>query len=274
MAMTDTTTLGSADGVAAPRVRARTWRREPLIFLFSAVVMVLLWHVIAATFFQPQFFPGPLRVATTGIEMIRNGDLFHHVGASLRRILTGFLIGSAIAIPLGLLMGTNRYVRMVFEPYTQFFRFIPPIAWLTPVLIWFGIGETSKVLLIVYTTIFIVVVNTMVGVSSIAPNKNRAALSLGASPIQIFRYVTLPAALPFALTGMRMAMGNSFMTVVSAEMLAADSGLGYLIFTSRLFMATDQIFIGIVCLGVLGMLTDWGFRRVIRRLVHHYGVAE
>src|SRR5205085_2898044 len=109
-----------------------------------------------------------------------------------------------------------------------------------------------------------VLVNTMVGVGSISPNKTRAARALGASSRQVFIYVTLPAALPFALTGMRMAMGNSFMTVVSAEMLAAESGLGYLIFTARLWMATDQIFIGIVSLGVLGILTDWGFRRLIK----------
>ena len=135
----------------------------------------------------------------------------------------------------------------------QFFRFVPSLAWLTPVVIWFGIGETSKVLIIVYTTMFIVLINTMVGVSHIAPNKLRAAACLGATPFKTFIFVTLPATLPFILTGMRLAMGNSFATVVAAEMIAADSGLGYLIFNSRLWMATDKIFIGIVCLGALGL---------------------
>ena len=186
--------------------------------------------------------------------MLESGELFEHISISLQRILAGFLIGSAIAAPAGLLMGSIPIVRAIFDPYVQFFRFVPSLAWLTPVVIWFGIGETSKVLIIVYTTIFIVLINTMVGVSHIAPNKLRAAACLGATPFKAFIFVTLPATLPFILTGMRLAMGNSFATVVSAEMIAADSGLGYLIFNSRLWMATDKIFIGIVCLGALGLI--------------------
>ncbi len=174
----------------------------------------------------------------------------------MQRILLGFFIGSALAAPIGLLMGSIRKVRVIFDPYTQFFRFVPSIAWLTPVVLWFGVGETSKVLIIIYTTMFIVLINTIVGVANIAPNKLRAAACLGATPVKTFFHVTLPATLPFILTGMRLAMGNSFATVVAAEMIAADSGLGYLIFNSRLWMATDRIFIGIVCLGALGLITD------------------
>ena len=192
----------------------------------------------------------------------------------MQRILLGFFIGSLIATPLGLVMGSNRVVRTLFDPYINFFRFVPAIAWLTPVVIWFGIGETSKVIIIIYTTVFIVLVNTIVGVSNIPANKLRAAASLGANAHQIFLHVTLPATLPFILTGMRLAMGNSFMTVVSAEMLAANSGLGYLIFNSRLWMATDRIFIGIVSLGALGMLSDWIFRWLIQRYASHYGPVE
>jgi ABC-type nitrate/sulfonate/bicarbonate transport system permease component len=114
----------------------------------------------------------------------------------------------------------------------------------------------------------------MVGVSHIAPNKLRAAACLGATPLKAFIFVTLPATLPFILTGMRLAMGNSFATVVAAEMIAADSGLGYLIFNSRLWMATDKIFIGIVCLGALGLITDRLFRYLIVRFAHQYGPIE
>jgi ABC-type nitrate/sulfonate/bicarbonate transport system permease component len=119
-----------------------------------------------------------------------------------------------------------------------------------------------------------VLINTMVGVSHIAPNKLRAAACLGATPLKAFIFVTLPATLPFILTGMRLAMGNSFATVVAAEMIAADSGLGYLIFNSRLWMATDKIFIGIVCLGALGLITDRFFRYLIVRFAHQYGPIE
>jgi NitT/TauT family transport system permease protein len=236
--------------------------------------MIVLWHVIATYFFKPQFFPGPLLVLATGEEMVASGELFEHISISLQRILAGFLIGSAIAAPLGLLMGSVRLVRAILDPYTQFFRFVPSLAWLTPVVLGFGIGEISKILIIIYTTMFIVLINTMVGVAHIAPNKLRAAACLGATPLKSFVHVTLPATLPFILTGMRLAMGNSFATVVAAEMIAADSGLGYLIFNSRLWMATDKIFIGIVCLGTLGLITDRFFRYLVLRFAHQYGPIE
>jgi ABC-type nitrate/sulfonate/bicarbonate transport system permease component len=213
-------------------------------------------------------------VLDTGIEMVRSGELFEHISISMQRILLGFFIGSALAAPIGLLMGSVRKVRIIFDPYTQFFRFVPSLAWLTPVVLWFGVGETSKVLIIIYTTMFIVLINTIVGVANIAPNKLRAAACLGATPVKAFLHVTLPATLPFILTGMRLAMGNSFATVVAAEMIAADSGLGYLIFNSRLWMATDRIFIGIVCLGTLGLITDRFFRYLIVRFAHQYGPIE
>lgn len=254
--------------------RVQKFAIEPAVTVLSAVAVLWLWHFIATTFFTPQFFPSPVVVWHTAVQMITDGELQRHIAISMQRIMLGFLIGSVIAIPAGLLLGTNRWIRVALSPYVQFFRFVPAIAWLTPVVIWFGIGEISKVLIIIYTTTFIVLVNTMVGVSSISQNKTRAAMSLGASSLQIFLYITLPAALPFALTGMRIAMGNSFMTVVSAEMVSAEAGLGYLIFNARLWMATDQIFIGIFCLGVLGIFTDWIFRILIRRYISHYGVVE
>jgi NitT/TauT family transport system permease protein len=267
------------DAVAAPH----RWRpaeligklkTDHLIYAASILGMIVLWQIVATTFFKPQFFPPPLQVLAAAQEMVVSGELFEDIGISMQRIVTGFLIGSAIAAPLGLLMGSIPIVRAIFDPYAQFFRFVPSLAWLTPVVLWFGIGEISKVLIIIYTTVFIVLINTMVGVSQIAPNKLRAAACLGATPFKAFVHVTLPAALPFTLTGMRLAMGNSFATVVAAEMIAADSGLGYLIFNSRLWMATDKIFVGIVCLGTLGLITDRFFRYLVVRFAHQYGPIE
>jgi len=249
-------------------------KTDHLIYAASIIGMIVLWQVVAATFFKPPFFPTPPQVLAAAQEMVASGELFEHIGISMQRILMGFLIGSAIAAPMGLLMGSVPFVRAIFDPYAQFFRFVPSLAWLTPVVLWFGIGEISKVLIIVYTTVFIVLINTMVGVSHIAPNKLRAAACLGATPLKAFLHVTLPATLPFILTGMRLAMGNSFATVVAAEMIAADSGLGYLIFNSRLWMATDKIFVGIVCLGALGLVTDRFFRYLVVRFAHQYGPIE
>ena len=129
-------------------------------------------------------------------------------------------------------------------------------------------------MIIIYTTVFIVTVNTVVGVSNVSPNKIWAALTLGASGRQVFFYVVLPASFPFILTGMRLAMGNSFTAVVSAEMLASDQGLGYLIFNSRLWMATDTIFVAILLLGFLGLGTDLLFRALIRRFAGQFGTIE
>lgn len=197
--------------------------------------------------------------------MSLSGDLFLHIWASLLRVLTGFLIGSLIAIPIGLLMGQVEFIRRILEPYVNFFRSIPPIAFISLAIIWFGIGEASKVFLIVYTTLFAVIINTYFGVTRIPKNRQRAALSMGASKLQSFLYVTVPSSVPYILTGMRIAMGTSFMTIVAAEMLASDEGLGYLISNARLFMQTEKIFLGILLLGILGILIDFVFQLAIRK---------
>jgi NitT/TauT family transport system permease protein len=218
----------------------------------------------------PLFFPSPLLVLRAFWEMIADGSLWGHIQISFLRIVTGWAIGSALGIPLGLLMGDVRFFRNLLNPYIQFFRFIPPIAFVTLSLIWFGMGETSKVILIIYTTVFIVTVNTIAGVMSVNPILEQAARSLGANRLRIFTRVILPSTIPFLLTGMRLAMGNSFMTIVSAEMIAADKGLGFLIFTSRLFMQTERIFVGIVSLGILGFVVDAAFRLGMNQFAKQY----
>jgi NitT/TauT family transport system permease protein len=184
----------------------------------------------------------------------------------------GFTIGTAIGIPLGLLMGISPFIRIFMDPYVEFFRFIPPIAFVTLAVIWFGLGETSKIVLIVYTTLFMVAINTMIGVLGVEPDKRFAALCLGASKVQVFFHVVIPAVIPDIVTGMKIAMGNSFMTVVSAEMVAAKSGIGFLIFNSRLFLLTEWIFVGIITLGLMGFITDRALRFLVSTLLKHYDV--
>ena len=139
-------------------------------------------------------------------------------------------------------------------------------------MVWFGIGETSKIALIVYATVFVVLLSAMIGVGAVDRNKIRAAQCLGASERQILLWVKLPAALPYILTGMRMAMMNSFMTVVSAEMIAAESGLGFLIYNSRQWMETDSIFVGMLALGVTGLLSDRLFVLMVRTLLRRFSL--
>ena len=236
----------------------------------SFLLLLAVWHVAALAVGIRVLFPTPLDVLAEARRLIASGDLAAHIGASMTRILLGFSLGSAIAVPMGLLMGNLPPVRRFLEAYIDFFRYIPALALVTLAMLWFGIGEASKVFLITYSTVFIVTINTVAGVVSIPAVKLRAARSLGASQAQMFFHVTLPASVPFILTGMRIAMGAAFTTIVAAEMVAAQSGLGFLIFSSRLYMQTDAIFVAIVTLGLLGFTTDAVMRRLMVRLAKRY----
>jgi ABC-type nitrate/sulfonate/bicarbonate transport system permease component len=232
-------------------------------YVVGFLSLFLLWELAAVYLVSSVLFPPPGRVILKAYELARDGILGDQIAVSMRRILLGFAGGSLVGIPVGLAIGSFRVVRRVLEPYTEFFRFIPATAMITVAVIWFGIGEGSKVFLIVYTTVFVVILNTAAGVSAVAPNKIRAARSLGASRLQIFMFVALPATVPYILTGMRLAMGNSFVTIIAAELVAANAGLGKMIWDARLYMLVDQIFVALMVLGLLGFATDRVFRWAI-----------
>ena len=229
-------------------------------YLVGFASLFALWHVASVYLLNSVLFPPPLRVIAKAVELAEDGTLWSNASVSLQRIALGFLFGSLLGVPLGLAIGSFAIVRRLLEPYTEFLRFIPATALITVAVIWFGIGEGSKVILIIYTTIFIVIINTAAGVSAVAPNKTRAAKSLGASRAQVFFFVALPATLPYILTGMRLAMGNSFVTIIAAELVAANAGLGKMIWDARLYMLVDQIFVALLVLGLLGFTADRLFR--------------
>jgi ABC-type nitrate/sulfonate/bicarbonate transport system permease component len=242
-------------------------------YVLGFVSLFVIWHLAAVYLVGSVLFPPPTLVFKKGVVLVKNGVLFEHLWASVQRILSGFIAGSLLGIPIGLCMGSFRPVRKVLEPYTEFLRFIPSVAMITVAVIWFGIGEASKIFLIIYTTIFIVILNTAAGVSAIAPNKIRAAQALGATRAQIFLHVALPATVPYILTGMRLAMGNSFTTIVAAELIAANEGLGKMLWDGRMFMLVDDIFVSLVCLGLLGFAVDRMFRWSIYTFAGKYSPA-
>jgi NitT/TauT family transport system permease protein len=252
------------------------WSNEPMqraaIFAVSLVCALLVWTLLAWWVGKPAFLPSPAKTLEGAVELVRNGELQVDIAASFARIIVGFVLGTLIGIPLGLLMGMSPLLRTFMDPYVEFFRFIPPIAFVSLAVIWFGLGETSKIVLIIYTTVFMVAINTMIGVLGVEPDKRFAALCLGASEQQVFVHVIIPAVVPNIVTGMKIAMGNSFMTVVSAEMVAAKSGVGFLIFNSRLFLLTEWIFVGIITLGVMGFITDRALRILAATLLKRYDV--
>jgi ABC-type nitrate/sulfonate/bicarbonate transport system permease component len=229
-------------------------------YVIGFASLFALWHVASVYLLNSVLFPPPGRVVAKAIELAQDGTLWENARVSLERIGLGFLFGSMIGIPVGLAIGSFGIVRRILEPYTEFLRFIPATAMITVAVIWFGIGEGSKIFLIIYTTVFIVIISTAAGVSAVTPNKIRAARSLGATRAQVFCYVAFPATVPYILTGMRLAMGNSFVTIIAAELVAANAGLGKMIWDARLYMLVDQIFVALLVLGLLGFTADRLFR--------------
>lgn len=179
-----------------------------------------------------------------------------------------------IAIPGGLFIGRIELLRRIFEPFIDFLRFIPAIGFLTLFLMWFGAGEKSKVVLIMYATVFVILINTISGVLSIDKNRIQAARSLGASEFQIIYSVLIPSAIPHIFTGIRLGLGGAFTSIVAAEMLAAKEGIGFLIYTSRLYFRMDWIFVGLLTLGLMGYLSDRLIRLFGRAVLKRYGIHD
>lgn len=236
-------------------------------------LLAIIWS-ISSLFYSGTFFPSILQTIEGSSEIIMDGTLAWFILVSLTRVCLGWFMGIIFGIPVGLLIGRSHIIKKLVEPLINFFRFIPAIAFLTLFIMWFGVGEESKIILILYSTFFIVVINTAAGVLRIDKNKVQAARSLGATERQIFFYVIIPTVIPSIFTGIRLGMGTAFTSIVAAEMLAAKEGIGYLIFTSRLYFRTDWIFTGLVTLGLMGFFVDKLVRFIGRSTLKKYGVKE
>lgn len=268
--MTTSTTTSSTPVVnaAAPaRTRRLTPRtlRDTGIVLGGVVGAFVAWHLGAQAYGKPLLVPGPAEVWSALVEGFTRGSLVPAIGASLGRVVAGLAIGVAGGVVLGLLSGSSRILEALFEPFINVFRFIPPLAWFAPVLLWLGTGESSKIVLIVYTSIFVVAVNTAAGVQAVPQNMVRMASTYGAKPWHMLFIVRLPASVPYILAGVRIAMGNAFMTVVTAEMLGARSGLGVIITTGSATTDVRGVFAALITLGVLGLGADRLFVTLLRR---------
>ena len=263
--------VGSTRPQGLGRLTARLRWRPLALYGGLAVATLAVWQIIAWNTI-PILFPPPLDVFSAIAISIADGSLLRDIGISYFRIISGWLLGCAVAVPLGMLTGRSTILRTLTEPYIEFFRYIPPIAFITLFLIWFGLGELSKVLLIVYTSFFVTFLSTMAGAMAVEKEKVRAAQCLGAKPAQVFWHVIVPASVPAAITGIRMALGNAFMTVIAAEFVAAQSGIGFLIFSSRLFAQTDYVFAGILTLGVMGFVANAVLRRILKAVAYRYSI--
>lgn len=217
--------------------------------LSAATLLTLLaiwWAVTALNLISPLFLPAPQQVLNQLIVIsspqgFMDATLWQHLAASLGRILVALLAAVAMGVPVGIAMGLSETVRGILDPLIEIYRPVPPLAYLPLMVIWFGIGETSKILLI-YLAIFApVALSTVAGVRSVAQVRIRAAQALGASRWQLLRFVVLPSALPEILTGVRIGLGVGWSTLVAAELIAATRGLGFMVQSAGEFLATDVV---------------------------------
>jgi NitT/TauT family transport system permease protein len=279
MASVDTTAASSPAGAAdtralrGPNPAILTLQRIGL-GLIVPVLVVALWSWLANSgILRPEVLPSPLAVvhrwwtyllptdAATGGQsgfwhFLGSSELLADAYNSLYRVLAGFAIGATLALPLGLMMGTNRTVNRLFDPLIQFLRPIPPIAYIPLAILWFGLGNPPAVFLITIGAFFPILLNTIAGVRNVDSIYIRAARNLGASPLILFRRVILPAATPYILTGMRIGMGTAFIVVIVAEQIAVNSGLGYRITEAREYLWSDKVIAGMISIGFLGLALD------------------
>jgi NitT/TauT family transport system permease protein len=234
----------------------------------SLTVMALLigawWLVVVEA--QSVIFPTPWQVVTGTGELVQNGVLWEHIGASLFRVGSGFLLAVAFAVPLGLWMGWVRGAFTTLNPIFQMLRPISPIAWIPIAILWFGVGNASPIFLIFISSVFPMVVQTTSGVHTIERRYLRAAGNFGVSRATLFRRVVIPAALPQIIVGMRIGLGVAWLVVVAAEMIALRSGLGYLIIDSRnAGNRYDLVIAGMIIIGLIGLMLD-GLMRLLEGL--------
>lgn len=256
-------------------IKVRPGDRARGTFAISAATLVgLLALWVIATKYQlasPLFLPSPVDVATQAIAVASdgyaNGTLLEHVLASLGRISLALAFGIGLGIPVGLIMGLNRWAKGILSVPIDIYWGLPPLAYLPLLIIWLGIGETSKILLLSLSAFAPICYAAQAGVRSVPQERINAARSLGASTLQVFTTIVLPSALPEVLTGVRIAIGATLSTLVAAELIAAQSGVGYMIMSAANFLATDVVFVGLIVIAIFAFVFTMGMRFLERRLV-------
>lgn len=244
--------------------------RTPALFGASLFIALASWQFLSTFVFNPFLIPPPLVVFETAVPMVQSGEILKHVTISLVRVAVGFFSGCAFGIVLGVLLGRIRLVNELLDPVIELLRYLSPTAMIPIAVIWFGIGETSKYFLIFWGTFFIVLVNATAGVMRAPIIRQRAAECLGANQFQIFVMVVIPSSAPYIVTGMRIAMASSFMSIIPAEILAADSGIGFLLQNSSMLMQTNRIFVALLAICLLGFAFDRVFRIAVDRVLSRY----
>jgi taurine transport system permease protein len=267
----NTDATASVERASVPRGRSIPWTTAATV----TGLLALWWLAAAAQIVPPLFLPSPLDVArkllTVSTDGFEGATLAQHTLASLARIMIALLAAIATGILIGVAIALNPHARGVIEPLLEFYRPIPPLAYLPLVIIWFGIGEFAKILVIYLGILPSIVIATVDGLRSVAPDRVNAARSLGATQFQLITLVLIPHALPSILTGIRIGLGTGWATLVAAELVAATRGLGFMIKGASDFLVTDVVVLGILVIAVIAFVLELSLRIIQRRLVPWQG---
>lgn len=236
--------------------------------LVGIAVVLALWQLLAsANLINAVLLPAPITLFWTTIELLRDGSLVRHVGASIERVLVGVFCAAVVGLTLGVLLGWSERLSEYLKPIVEALRPIPPIAWTPLAILWFGIGNAPSYFLVFVGAVFPVFVSTYSAVRNIERTQINAALCLGATPGMMIRDILIPGALPVIFPGLRIALGVGWMCVVAAELIAAQSGLGYMIQQSRVLLQTQNVVTGMIAIGVIGFAMNAVMTIIERRLV-------
>ncbi|HVE49075.1 MAG TPA: ABC transporter permease [Casimicrobiaceae bacterium] len=242
--------------------------RNALLIVSPWAVVVLLWYGVAwSGVVNPSLVPTPHAVAAKFWELLTRARLPLDIVMSTQRVFIGVALGTALAVPVGFVLGWYRNVRRFIDPLLNFFRALPPIALIPLVIVYFGIGEPAKIVILFYASFFAAVIVMYEGIAQISPIYVRVSRTLGATDGEIFRKVIVPLTVPHMLTALRVALGVAWATLVASELIAAQQGLGALIQNASSFFQLDIIYVGIICIGVIALCMDLALRTLTRRLV-------
>jgi NitT/TauT family transport system permease protein len=232
------------------------------------LLVVLIWYAVAYSgFVNPSLVPTPHQVAVKFWELLTTARLPIDIVMSTQRVFIGVALGILAAVPVGFLLGWYRDVRRFIDPLLNFFRALPPIALIPLVIVYFGIGEPAKIVILFYASFFAGVIVMYEGIAQISPIYVRVSRTLGATDAEIFRKVIVPLTVPHMLTALRVALGVAWATLVASELIAAQQGLGALIQNASSFFQLDIIYVGIICIGLIALTMDVLLRTLTRRLV-------
>ena len=253
------------------RSRAAAFGIEKTLSLICFVLIMAAWFLASYSGkVSDIFLPSPGAVIAKIGSMLHDGSLWQDCWASIRRVMVGWLWSVAAALPIGMLMANSKKFSAFIQPIIEFVRYLPVVALVPLTILYLGIGENQKYTIIFLGTFFQLVLMVCDTVSSVDKNLINAALTLGARRSQVYLNVILPAALPGLMDDLRLTVGWAWTYLVVAEMVAASSGLGYMILTSQRYLATDRIFAGLLLIGLIGLVTDWIFRILTRMAAPWY----